>query len=184
MKKSYKKVTPTSLSAIWKCLNFVQATTQNIEAMGINSDLQNWMQEWFERLIIRFDRIERYLEKMAVKERHKTFSSQNLSLDINPTQNASNCPFVKQSQNQSNLKWTGTQIEFVELVYALHEAGCFGKTPLKTLFASIGKMLGCEVENYYRLFWNVRNRMSEERTFFLDKLQKALSNKLFRMDSG
>ena len=37
--------------------------------MGMNDDLKDWMQIWFERLIVRFDRIERHLEKMAIKEK-------------------------------------------------------------------------------------------------------------------
>jgi hypothetical protein len=99
-------------------------------------------------------------------------------------QNDPNCPFGKQHQNQANLQWAGTQMELVELVYALHEAGSFGKTPLKTLFTVTGKIFSCEVTNCYRLFWDIKNRIGEERTFFLNKLQKVLSDKLFRMDSG
>jgi len=75
-------------------------------------------------------------------------------------------------------------MELVELVYALHEAGSFGKIPLKMLFAFISKMFGCEITNYYRLFWDIKNRTNEERCFFLKKLRKTLSDKLVRMDSG
>ena len=55
-------------------------------------------------------------------------------------QNAPTCPYSKKLQNQTKLKWAGTQMEFVELVYALHEAGSFGKTPLKSLFSLIGQI--------------------------------------------
>ncbi|GHV21057.1 hypothetical protein FACS189428_0950 [Clostridia bacterium] len=75
-------------------------------------------------------------------------------------------------------------MELIELLYALHEAGSFGKTPLKAVFAAAGKFFGCEIENYYRLFWDVRNRAAEDRAFFLNKLQKTLSEKFIRMDSG
>lgn len=37
--------------------------------MGMNDDLKDWMEIWFERLITRLDRIERHLEKMAIKEK-------------------------------------------------------------------------------------------------------------------
>jgi len=73
-------------------------------------------------------------------------------------------------------------MEFVELVYALHEAGYFGKTTLKKAFVLMGKFFDYEVLNYYRLFWDVRNRVTEERTFFLNKLRRKLSEKLTRMD--
>ena len=82
------------------------------------------------------------------------------------------------------IQWQGGRIELVELVYALHEAGSFGQIPLKHLFAFIGKMFGCEISNYYRLFWDIKNRTGEERAFFLNKLQKMLSEKLIRMDSS
>ena len=82
------------------------------------------------------------------------------------------------------IQWEGGQTEFVELVYALREAKCFGKTPLKTLFAYIGKMFNCEITNHYRLFWDIKNRIGDNRTFFLNKLCKVLSDKLFRMDDG
>ncbi len=37
--------------------------------MGMNDDLKDWMQIGFERLMVRLDRIERHLEKMAIKEK-------------------------------------------------------------------------------------------------------------------
>ena len=85
---------------------------------------------------------------------------------------------------KTKLKWAGTHIEFVELVYALHEAGSFGNTPLKSLFSLVGQMFGCEITNYYRMFWNIKNRTGMERGYFLNKLMKKLSEKLVRMDSG
>ncbi|WP_459684695.1 RteC domain-containing protein [Viscerimonas tarda] len=96
---------------------------------------------------------------------------------------AANCPLNSQSQNLKAPQWTGSRMELIELFYALHEAKCFSGTSLKALFASIGKMFGCEITNYYRLFWDVKNRTAEERTFFLNSLKKALSDKLIRMDS-
>jgi hypothetical protein len=90
---------------------------------------------------------------------------------------------VSQSGSQM-IQWEGSVMEFTELVYALHESGSFGKTPIKALFSVFGKVFGCEVKNQYRLFWSVKNRTGYERTFFLDKLRNALSDKLERMDSG
>lgn len=37
--------------------------------MGMNDDLKDWMQIRFEQLMVRFDQIDRYLEKMAIKEK-------------------------------------------------------------------------------------------------------------------
>jgi hypothetical protein len=84
------------------------------------------------------------------------------------------------------LQWQGSMMEFVELVYALHEAGSFGTVSLTKLFDVTGKAFGIEISNYYRLFWDIQNRKSQdgERTFFLNKLRKALSAKLTRKDKG
>jgi hypothetical protein len=82
------------------------------------------------------------------------------------------------------LRWESTPIELVELLYALHEAGCFGSVSLKLLFDSAGKMFDCPIRNCYRLFWSISIRTGENRTFFLNKLRKTLSDKLVRKDSG
>jgi hypothetical protein len=37
--------------------------------MGMNDELKEWMQQRFDRIMARFDRIDRYLEKMAIKEK-------------------------------------------------------------------------------------------------------------------
>ena len=37
--------------------------------MGMNDDLKDWMQIGFERLMTRLDRIERHLEKLAIREK-------------------------------------------------------------------------------------------------------------------
>lgn len=37
--------------------------------MGMNDDLKEWMQQRFEQLMKRLDRIDSYLEKMAIKEK-------------------------------------------------------------------------------------------------------------------
>ena len=100
------------------------------------------------------------------------------------SQNTVHCPFKPKSSNKKTLKWTGTQVEFVELLYALHEAGCFGDISLKELFRTMGQAVNYEVKNHYRLFWDIRNRVAEERPFFLKKLKKMLSDKFFRMDGG
>jgi hypothetical protein len=75
-------------------------------------------------------------------------------------------------------------MELVELVYALHEAGCFGDIPLKTVFEAVGRIFDCEIKNYYRLFWDIRNRAAEDRAYFLNKIKQSLSDKLIRMDRG
>ena len=84
---------------------------------------------------------------------------------------------------REKIRWSGSRIELVELVYALYEAGCFGEATLKKAFLLIGQLFDCEIPNYYRLFWNIRNRVARERTYFLNRLKTKLSEKLTRMDA-
>lgn len=79
------------------------------------------------------------------------------------------------------IKWMGAQSELVELVYALREAGSFGKVSLKEIFTVICKIFGCEIKNYHRLFWDIKGRKGD-RTPFLRKLKETLDDKLIRMD--
>ena len=100
------------------------------------------------------------------------------------SQNTTHCPSNSKTSSGETLKWAGTQVEFVELLYALHEAGCFGDTSLKDLFLRMGQMVDCEVKNHSRIFWNIKNRRAEDRPSFLKKLIKMFSNKFARIDSG
>jgi hypothetical protein len=89
---------------------------------------------------------------------------------------------VSQQNSYQKVKWTGTIIQLVELIYALYEAGCFKDVPLKELFTVMGATFSCEIKNHYRLFWDIKNRKIGDRTKFLDDLKTALTIKLCRMD--
>ncbi|MDR1883471.1 MAG: RteC domain-containing protein [Prevotella sp.] len=51
---------------------------------------------------------------------------------------------------ERKIKWTGGIVDLAELVYALHEAGCFnqGDIYLKDLFAEIGEVSGIKIKNF------------------------------------
>ena len=78
------------------------------------------------------------------------------------------------------LPWTGKPIELVELLYALHEAGCFDTLFLKDLFAAASEQLGCDVNNFYSLFNTVKTRGVP--TKFIDKLRLVLLQKIEKSD--
>jgi hypothetical protein len=92
------------------------------------------------------------------------------------------CPFNFKTAIQKMLPWKGETVELVELLYALHEAGSFGKIFLNNLFVVAGKVFGVEISNYYRLFWGSKTRMKGDRTIFLDKLKQALNAKIEKSD--
>jgi hypothetical protein len=93
-------------------------------------------------------------------------------------QNVVHCPFHQKAE----LQWTGEPIELVELVRALHEAGCFGATSPQTQFSAIGKMFGCNLKNHYRLWWDIKNRVKGDRAKFLDKLKKVFTEMMKKSD--
>jgi len=79
------------------------------------------------------------------------------------------------------IRWTATKADLIELLYALHSAGVVNHSEVdvsimaKILEAAFSIDLG----NYYRAFQDIRTR-KKNRTFFLDRLKKAL---LMRMDA-
>jgi hypothetical protein len=40
-------------------------------------------------------------------------------------------------------------------------------------------MFGCEIENYYRLFWDIRNRSAKDPAFLINRLHEALCDRIF-----
>lgn len=84
---------------------------------------------------------------------------------------------------RNQLKWTGEIIEFVELVYALHEMNRIGETSLKKLFEIMGQFFDCDVKNFYHLFWDIKNRAKGDRTIFIDKMKEALIHKMEEADN-
>jgi hypothetical protein len=79
-------------------------------------------------------------------------------------------------------QWKGEIVELVELLYALNEVGSFGKMFLKKMFENAGKLFGVDLSNYSRLFWGFKTRVKGDRTTFLDKLKKALTDKIEKSD--
>ena len=93
--------------------------------------------------------------------------------------NTKYCPFEKHSLAKK-LKWTGSLVEWVEFIYALHGAECFndGKITLTDLFQALGELFGMEVKKFSRTFIDIKNRSKGDCTVFLDKLKKVLLHKI------
>lgn len=88
----------------------------------------------------------------------------------------------------SSLKWTGSFVEFVELIYGLQEMESIadGKITINELFVLFGKLLNIETkENLcYNAYTDIKRRKSksESRTYFLDKMCKRLNLRMQRDD--
>jgi hypothetical protein len=96
---------------------------------------------------------------------------------------AQNRPFTRLSQKYSKLKWTGSIVEWVELIYALRFVKRInnGKITLKELFQQMGEIFDFEVKEFANYFMNIKNRTGGRRTKFMDLMNDAL---LGRMDDA
>ncbi|SDX20459.1 RteC domain-containing protein [Aequorivita viscosa] len=83
----------------------------------------------------------------------------------------------------SNLKWTGTKTDLVELVYALHSSGLVnnGQAGINEVAKNIEGIFSTKIENIYRSFLEIRTRKRKP-TKLLDTLKKSLINKIIQAD--
>ena len=82
----------------------------------------------------------------------------------------------------SPLQWTGNAIDLVELIYGINEMGCInnGNMPLKQLAPLLYKIFGVKSKDCYRFYIDIKRRKNESRTYFLDKMQEKLNEKMLR----
>ena len=82
----------------------------------------------------------------------------------------------------SPLQWTANAIDLVELIYGINEMGCInnGNMPLKQLAPLLYKIFGVESKDCYRFYIDIKRRKNENRTYFLDKMQEKLNEKMLR----
>ena len=100
-----------------------------------------------------------------------------LTSNIHPT----NVPSVK-NETQKSLQWTGNTLDLVELIYGLSEMGCIdnGETPLKVLAPALYEFFGLDTKECYRYYSAIKLRKNPSRTYFIDKMQKKLNEKIRR----
>lgn len=77
------------------------------------------------------------------------------------------------------LKWTGSKICLVELMYALQACGVFNqkKTDVKMIARYFEKVFDVDLGNYYRTYNDITHRKFGK-TVFLDELKAKLSEKM------
>lgn len=79
-------------------------------------------------------------------------------------------------------KWTGSKVELIELIYALHTEGIFnnGASGLKEVTTFFESAFNIDLGQFNRVFLEIRNRKSD-RTKFLNSLKNKL---IIRMDEA
>jgi hypothetical protein len=79
-------------------------------------------------------------------------------------------------------KWTGSKVDLIELIYALHTEGVFnsGASGLKEVTSFFESAFNIDLGQFNRVFLEIRNRKTE-RTKFLNTLKNKL---MIRMDEA
>ncbi|KXO01113.1 hypothetical protein LS48_01155 [Aequorivita aquimaris] len=83
----------------------------------------------------------------------------------------------------SDMNWTGTKSDLIELIYALHETGSInnGSTDIKDLADLFQQVLNIDLGEYYRTYIEIRSRKINQ-TKFLDRMKKNLEKKMADAD--
>lgn len=80
----------------------------------------------------------------------------------------------------SNLNWTASKVDLVELIYALQLSGAIngGNIDIKELAICFGKMLNIDIEdNLYRAYLDIKSRKTIQ-TKFLNTIKENLTRKV------
>lgn len=84
------------------------------------------------------------------------------------------------------LRWTGSAVDLVEVIYGLDEMKCInnGDVPIGELAAFFYELLEVEAKACYRFYTDIKHRKNDSRTYFLDKMQERLNERMRRDDEG
>ncbi|PKP16254.1 MAG: tetracycline regulation of excision, RteC [Bacteroidetes bacterium HGW-Bacteroidetes-23] len=89
----------------------------------------------------------------------------------------------KNSSQEKVVKWTGSKVGIIELIYALHTEGVFnhGAADIREIVQGFSRAFDIEIGQYHRTFNEIINRKSE-RTKFLISLKDNLINRMDQAD--
>ncbi len=92
-------------------------------------------------------------------------------------------PKLYSMKKPSNLFWTGSKTELIELIYALQSSGAInsGTADIKELASLFEHVFNIDLGNYYHTFIEIRARKCS-RTKFLDALIEVLRKRLEESD--
>ena len=93
-------------------------------------------------------------------------------------------PSSNEKNNSPALQWTGNAIDLVELIYGISEMGCInnGNIQLNELAPMLYAFFGVNSKDCYRFYTDIKRRKNDSRTYFLDKMQVKLNEKMRRDD--
>ena len=90
---------------------------------------------------------------------------------------------LKNSNQEKVLKWTGSKVGIIELIYALHTEGVFnhGAADIKEIVQGFSKAFDIDLGQFHRTFYEITNRKSE-RTKFISVLKENLIKRMNQVD--
>lgn len=93
-------------------------------------------------------------------------------------------PSSNENKNTPALQWTGNAIDLVEMIYGISEMGCInnGNIQLNELAPMLYAFFGVNSKDCYRFYTDIKRRKNDSRTYFLDKMQVKLNEKMRRDD--
>ena len=93
-------------------------------------------------------------------------------------------PSSNEKNNSPALQWTGNAIDLVEMIYGISEMGCInnGNIQLIELAPVLYSFFGVNSKDCYRFYTAITRRKNDSRTYFLDKMQARLNEKMRRDD--
>ena len=90
----------------------------------------------------------------------------------------------KNMKTASQSSWTGNAVDRVEMVYGICVMGSVndGDVKFKDLAQAMYQFFGVKAKDCYRFYTDIRRRKNHSRTYFLDKMQEKLNDKMRRDD--
>ena len=119
-----------------------------------------------------------------IKKAHAFIKRMQQHLTIITTQVLPLNPTTSEKNNTPTLQWTGNAIDLVEMIYGISEMGCInnGNIQLNELAPVLYAFFGVNSKDCYRFYTDIKRRKNDSRTYFLDKMQVKLNEKMRRDD--
>lgn len=117
---------------------------------------------------------DRYIAKAAALVQRLL---KNIRLEIRYTSDSDG----RKRRIKSTFRWTESDVDFVELVYALVESGSidYGSAHMKDVITDLGAFLGINIKDGKNSYSSsIKRRKTDSRTHFLDRLAYALNKKM------
>ena len=88
------------------------------------------------------------------------------------------------SESKPLVKWTGNAVDLVEMVYGICVMGSVndGDVKFKDLAQAMYQFFGIKSKDCYRFYTDIRRRKNHSRTYFLDRMQEKLNDKMRKDD--